>query len=402
MAMILRAALIGFLAQIGGQQPKHAHQRAVSTTPCIRQKRPATRTAARYNAPAAIFGELVMTRAKMRTAIAAPAQGRKRERAAVTREDVRPSSLLRMCIRQPFIQQFSSHWASCRHQPAPSGGSRTSAPPEFWRPIAHCKGWRRIACFLYGMDDCAVRQAKVLLDRNFTIGSIDRRLFGAFVEHLGRCVYGGIYEPGHPTADERGFRRDVLTLVKELGPTIMQLSRRQLRLRYRWEDGVGPVGERPRRLELAWHVDRDQHVRHQRVHRLVPPRRRRADARRSISARAGRRTPPNLVEYCNHPGGTALSDLRKRAWLGQAARRQVLVPRQRDGWRLADGRQQRRGIWPARAASRQDDALGRRFDRTRRVRVVGPQHGDLRLLGRDGAGARVRPGRLDLAAHLLE
>ena len=58
-----------------------------------------------------------------------------------------------------------------------------------------------------------MRQAKVLLDRNFTIGSIDRQLFRAFVEHLGRGVYGGIYEPGHPTADKRGFRRDVLDLV---------------------------------------------------------------------------------------------------------------------------------------------------------------------------------------------
>lgn len=67
-----------------------------------------------------------------------------------------------------------------------------------------------------------MRRAKVLLNRNFAIGRADPRLFGAFVEHLGRGVYGGIYEPGHPTADERGFRRDVLDLVKELGPTIIK------------------------------------------------------------------------------------------------------------------------------------------------------------------------------------
>ena len=67
-----------------------------------------------------------------------------------------------------------------------------------------------------------MRKAKVLVDRDFAIGHTDPRLFGAFVEHLGRCVYGGIYEPGHPTADARGFRRDVLALVKELGPTIMR------------------------------------------------------------------------------------------------------------------------------------------------------------------------------------
>src|SRR5271166_349338 len=90
-------------------------------------------------------------------------------------------------------------------------------------PISpRCKGRRRVACFPYSMGACLVRQAKVHLDRNFTISRTDPRLFGAFVEHLGRGVYGGIYEPGHPTADERGFRRDVLDLVKELGPTIVR------------------------------------------------------------------------------------------------------------------------------------------------------------------------------------
>ena len=97
-----------------------------------------------------------------------------------------------------------------------------------------------------------MRQAKVLLDRNFTIGRTDPRLFGAFVEHLGRGVYGGIYEPGHPTADKRGFRRDVLDLVKELGPTIIKYPGGNFVSTYRWEDGVGPVGERPKRLNYVW------------------------------------------------------------------------------------------------------------------------------------------------------
>ncbi|MEO8136787.1 MAG: alpha-N-arabinofuranosidase, partial [Betaproteobacteria bacterium] len=55
-----------------------------------------------------------------------------------------------------------------------------------------------------------MRNSKVLIDRDFAIGETDPRLFGAFVEHLGRCVYGGIFEPGHATADSRGFRQDVL------------------------------------------------------------------------------------------------------------------------------------------------------------------------------------------------
>jgi len=58
-----------------------------------------------------------------------------------------------------------------------------------------------------------MRNVEVRLHRDFAIGSTNPRLFGAFLEHLGRCVYGGIFEPGHPTADAKGFRKDVLALV---------------------------------------------------------------------------------------------------------------------------------------------------------------------------------------------
>jgi len=90
------------------------------------------------------------------------------------------------------------------------------------------------------------------MDRDFAIGHTDPRLFGAFVEHLGRCVYGGIYEPGHPSADARGFRKDVLALVQELGPTIVRYPGGNFVSGYNWEDGVGPVDKRPARLDLAW------------------------------------------------------------------------------------------------------------------------------------------------------
>ena len=59
-------------------------------------------------------------------------------------------------------------------------------------------------------------KAKMILEKDFQVGEVDKRIFGSFIEHLGRAVYGGIYEPGHPTADEDGFRQDVLELVKEL------------------------------------------------------------------------------------------------------------------------------------------------------------------------------------------
>src|SRR5918994_6484872 len=94
--------------------------------------------------------------------------------------------------------------------------------------------------------------ASLTVDPAFQVGPLDRRLFGTFVEHMGRCVYTGIYEPGHPTADEDGFRTDVLELVRELGPTAVRYPGGNFVSGYRWEDGVGPVEERPTRLDLAW------------------------------------------------------------------------------------------------------------------------------------------------------
>src|ERR1700732_5572509 len=93
---------------------------------------------------------------------------------------------------------------------------------------------------------------KLIVDRDFAISDIDRRIFGSFVEHMGRCVYTGIFEPGHPTADQNGFRRDVLDLVRELGPTIIRYPGGNFLSGYNWEDGVGPIDERPVGLVLGW------------------------------------------------------------------------------------------------------------------------------------------------------
>ncbi|MFH8251372.1 alpha-N-arabinofuranosidase [Microbacterium sp. B2969] len=96
-------------------------------------------------------------------------------------------------------------------------------------------------------------RAHLTIDPHFTVGPINRRLFGSFVEHLGRCVYDGIYEPAHPAADEDGFRTDVVELVRELGVSTVRYPGGNFVSGYRWEDGVGPRDERPRRLDLAWH-----------------------------------------------------------------------------------------------------------------------------------------------------
>ena len=95
-------------------------------------------------------------------------------------------------------------------------------------------------------------KAKITLAKEFRIGEIDKRIYGSFIEHLGRAVYGGIYEPGHPTADENGFRQDVIDLVKKLNVPVVRYPGGNFVSGYNWEDGVGPVENRPKRLDLAW------------------------------------------------------------------------------------------------------------------------------------------------------
>ncbi len=155
-----------------------------------------------------------------------------------------------------------------------------------------------------------MRTVSVLLDRDFAIGATDRRLFGAFVEHLGRCVYGGIFEPGHPEADQRGFRKDVLALVRELAPTIIRYPGGNFVSGYHWEDGVGPVGQRPRRLDLAWlSTEPNTFGTNEFIDWCQA-----AEVEPMLAVNLGTRGPDaarNLVEYCNHPGGTALSDRRR-------------------------------------------------------------------------------------------
>lgn len=143
----------------------------------------------------------------------------------------------------------------------------------------------------------------VTLDPAFQIGAVDRRLFGTFVEHMGRCVYGGIYEPDHPTADENGFRQDVSDLVRELGATTVRYPGGNFVSGYRWEDGVGPVENRPRRLDLAWKsiepntVGVDEFMTWARAVGIEP----------IMAVNLGTRgvdAAAELIEYCNLPEGT--------------------------------------------------------------------------------------------------
>ncbi|MFC9944277.1 arabinosylfuranosidase ArfA [Streptomyces pratensis] len=155
------------------------------------------------------------------------------------------------------------------------------------------------------------RTARFTLDPAFTVGDVDPRLFGSFVEHLGRCVYDGIFEPGHPSADEAGLRTDVLDLVRELGVTAVRYPGGNFVSGYRWEDSVGPADERPRRLDLAWRsteTNRFGLSEYIDFLRKVGP-----QAEPMLAVNLGTRGVQEAIqlqEYANHPSGTELSDRR--------------------------------------------------------------------------------------------
>src|SRR5687768_3954000 len=98
--------------------------------------------------------------------------------------------------------------------------------------------------------DAEAQNARIKIDKDRVIGEISPLLYGNFVEHLGRCVYGGIYEPGSPLSDENGLRKDVMQAAKDLKVSITRYPGGNFVSNYHWEDGVGP--NRIPRMELAW------------------------------------------------------------------------------------------------------------------------------------------------------
>ena len=152
-------------------------------------------------------------------------------------------------------------------------------------------------------------QARLVLDAAFTVAPVPLRLFGSFVEHMGRCVYTGIFEPGHPTADSAGFRRDVLSMTRELAPTLIRYPGGNFVSNYRWEDGVGPPSDRPSRLNLAWRSTESNAVGIHEFDQWA----REVGTEVMMAVNLGSRglqKACDLLEYTNHPGGTTWSDRR--------------------------------------------------------------------------------------------
>ncbi len=154
-------------------------------------------------------------------------------------------------------------------------------------------------------------KVKITVNKYNEIDKIDRRIYGSFIEHLGRAVYNGIYEPNHPTADDMGFRGDVLELISQLNVPIVRYPGGNFVSGYNWEDGIGDKSKRPHRLELAWlsvetnqvGIDEFQEWAH------------RADTDVMMAVNLGTRGPDearSLIEYCNSSTNTYYANLRRK------------------------------------------------------------------------------------------
>jgi len=153
------------------------------------------------------------------------------------------------------------------------------------------------------------KKAKMVIDKDFKISEIDKRIYGSFIEHLGRAVYGGIYQLGHISADENGFRKDVMELVEELNVPIIRYPGGNFASNFFWEDSVGPAHERPKRLELAWRSLETNEIGLNEFSKWANE----VGSDVMMAVNLGTRgiaDACNLLEYCNHDSGTKYSDLR--------------------------------------------------------------------------------------------
>jgi alpha-N-arabinofuranosidase len=153
-------------------------------------------------------------------------------------------------------------------------------------------------------------RARIRADLDYTLGDVDPRLYGGFVEHLGRHIYTGIFEPGHPSADANGFRQDVLTLLRELKISVIRYPGGNFVSGYDWRDGIGRLESRPARLDLAWQTLESNRFGTNEFLLWC----RELGAEPMLAVNLGTKGPEEarqLVEYVNHPSGTGLSDERR-------------------------------------------------------------------------------------------
>lgn len=156
-----------------------------------------------------------------------------------------------------------------------------------------------------------MKKTEIIVNKSYKKAEIDEHIYSSFVEHMGRVIYSGIYEPGHPKADEDGMRADVLELVKNMGVTGIRYPGGNFVSCYDWRDGVGPVKERPHRLEIAWRAIETNEFGTNEFIKWAD----KAGVEPIFAVNLGTKGIENavsFVEYCNIEGGTLYSDLRKK------------------------------------------------------------------------------------------
>lgn len=158
-------------------------------------------------------------------------------------------------------------------------------------------------------------KATIYLDTNRVVSAISPLLFSGFAEHMGRCIYEGVYDPSSPHADEDGLRKDVLDSLREINYRSIRYPGGNFLSGYRWEDGIGPKDQRPRRRELAWQSTETNQFGTDEFMNFC----RKINTEPMMGVNMGTGTiqdAANLVEYCNAPVGTLYAD--KRAANGHA------------------------------------------------------------------------------------
>ena len=217
-------------------------------------------------------------------------------------------------------------------------------------------------------------EAKVTAHRDYTISKIDDRIYSAFLEHLGRAVYSGIHEPDHPTADQEGMRGDVAQLVRDLNIPCVRYPGGNFVSAYNWEDGVGPVDQRPTRLDLAWHTSDSNRVG---VHEFAAwCKTVKTDMMLAVNLGSrGLDQARNFLEYVNGPTGSYWGDLRKKH--GHAASFDVklwCLGNEMDGpWQIG----QKTAAEYGRVAYETAKAM-RAFDKKLELVVCGSSHSDMK------------------------
>jgi alpha-N-arabinofuranosidase len=160
------------------------------------------------------------------------------------------------------------------------------------------------------VKNVTLQRAQAVIDRDFEISQVDPRIYGGFIEHMGRCVYGGIYDPERSASDELGFRNDVKQMVKELRMPIIRYPGGNFVSGFNWEDSVGPREQRPIRMDAAWKSIESNQVGLHEFARWAEQ----VDSTVMMAVNLGTRgvaEAAQLLEYCNVQGGTGYSKLRK-------------------------------------------------------------------------------------------